>query len=77
MFEALRNLITQKTNFVNQLIDDFLSLEADKYEEVERRIVTSLLFRESSKILKDYDNLFLDILKKIPEDKIVKQESEI
>lgn len=35
----------------------------------------SLLFKQQSRVLNEYESLFSEILTKIPEDKIVKQEN--
>ena len=76
-FEALKNVIIQKTNQINGLVEDFMVLEYEKYSEKERKLAISFLFKLKNQVLKEYENLFVEILKKIPEDKIVKQETEI
>ena len=38
-------------------------------------MLISLLFKQNNKILYEYERLFGEILQKIPEDKIVKQEN--
>ena len=59
-------MITQKTNLLNMLTEEFVTMEYEKFSDEERKLVSSLLFKQNKKVLNEYEGLFAEILQKIP-----------
>jgi hypothetical protein len=67
--------VIQRSNWMKDLIDEFLEKEYYVLGGEDRRSMTSVLFREAVKALKDMEGIIPDIIKKIPEEKLLKQET--
>jgi hypothetical protein len=62
---------------MKDLVDEFLDREYEVMSGEERRTMTGILFKEAVKALKDIEGIVPDLIRKIPEEKLLKQETTI
>jgi hypothetical protein len=70
----VKNVI-QRGSWLQDLVNEFLEKEYSALAGEDRRAMTALLLRESSRAFSDLEAILPDILRKIPEERVLAQET--
>ena len=67
--------VVQRSNWLKDMIDEFMEKEYAYLNGEDRQIIMSLLFKESIHSIKDLEGVIPEIIKKIPDEKLYRQET--
>ena len=67
--------VVQRSNWLKDMIDDFMEKEYHSLGAEDRPVLMSLLFKEAIHSSKDLEGVIPEIIKKIPDEKVYRQET--
>ena len=67
--------MVQRSNWLKDMIDEFMEREYVCLAGEDRQVIMSLLFKEAVHSIKDLEGVIPEIIKKIPDEKLYRQET--